>query len=190
MDKYILPYPSTALQPHISAGIITDHLARLQTLQQALEARFAGTELAAMELDLIIATTQGDTFEQAAQYLNQRFFWDGLCSRGGGEPGGRIGERIKSDFGSLSALHEAFAQHATQLEQRDGWLWLVEQADGRLAVTSHPGIGNPLTGTSRPLLTCQWSAQLWSSEQDEQSEHGLVRFWKLVNWDVAEQKLR
>jgi Superoxide dismutase len=45
----------------------------------------------------------------------------------------------------------------------DGWIWLVEQADGRLAVTSHPGIGNPLTGTSRPVLACPLDHTLWDS---------------------------
>lgn len=189
MDTYILPYPSTALQPHISSEVVSTHLARLGGLQQALSNALAGSDLAQMELDVVVASSQGQTFELAASCLNQRFFWDGLCSRSPAEPGGRIGERIKSDFGSLGALQESFSQHAAQLPA-DGWIWLVEQADGRLAVTSHPGIGNPLTGTSRPVLACPLDHTLWDSPGNSDRSSWLTGFWKLVNWDMAERNLR
>lgn len=186
VDKYILPYPSTALQPHISNEVVSAQLARAHDIQQALATALAASGLVQLELDVIIATSQGRTFELAASHVNRCFFWDGLCSRGGGEPGGRIGERIKTDFGSLAALQEAFLQHATTLP--DGsWLWLVEQADGRLAITAHPRVGNPMTGTSRPLLTCQIAADIWG---DDSAAQALARFWKVVNWDKVEHNLR
>ncbi|KRG76202.1 hypothetical protein ABB30_10390 [Stenotrophomonas ginsengisoli] len=190
MDKYQLPYPTSALQPHLDTDVVIAQLARLHATQQALHAGLANTDLAQMELDVVIASSQGQHFELAASLANQRFFLDGLCSsRSGGEPGGRIGERIKNDFGTLGALHDAFAQLAAGMPE-GSWIWLVEQADGRLAITAHPRIGNPMTGTSRPLLTCPLDPAIWGDEDSADLTQLLPRFWKLVNWDAVERNLR
>ena len=189
VDTYILPYPSNALQPHLDSTDVSAHLARIQALEQALASALAGSDLAQMDLDVVLASSQGQRFAMVADYLGRRLFLDGLCARGGGEPGGRIGERIKADFGSLPGLQEAFSQLATQLPA-DGWIWLVEQADGRLAATAHAGTGNPATGTSRPLLACPLEQHDDTDEQTAASLTWLSRFWKLVNWDNVERQLR
>lgn len=189
VDAYILPYPASALQPHLSPETVAAALADLHACQQQLERRLAGSDLEGQELELAVASCQGRSFELAADCFNRAFFWNGLCSRGGGEPGGRIGERINTDFGSLAALQDAIAQQAAALPG-DGWVWLVEQADGHLAVTAHPVAGTPLTGRARPLLAIDVSARTWAADHGDDRQQWLAAFWRLVNWDSVERSLR
>lgn len=188
MDPYILPYPSSALQPHLDSANVAAHLARIQALEQALASAPAGSDPTPMDLDVALASSQGQRFAMTADYLAHRLFLDGLCPRGG-EPAGRIGERIQADFGSLAGLQDAFGQLAAQLPG-EGWIWLVEQADGRLGATAHPGTGNPATGTSRPLLACPLQGPNAAGEPPVAAPAWLTRFWKLVNWDNVERQLR
>lgn len=183
MDSYILPYPSSALQPHLDSATVAAHLARIQALEQAL-----ASDLSRMDLDVLLASSQGQRFAITTDYLARRLFLDSLCSRGS-DPAGRIAERIQADFGSLTGLQDTFSQLADQLPG-DGWIWLVEQADGRLAATAHPGTGNPATGTSRPLLSCPLERQDDTDDQPAATQAWLTCFWKLVNWDNVERQLR
>lgn len=189
MDAYILPYPASALQPHLSPDSVHAAMANLQQQQARLAQRLAGSDLAAQELELAVATCQGTTFALAADCFNRGFFWNGLYGRGGGEPGGRIGERLQADFGPLSALQESFAQQLATLPG-PGWVWLVEQADGRLAVTAHGPAGTPLTGSARPLLAMAACEHTWAGDHGSDRNRWLAAFWRLVNWDWVERNLR
>lgn len=189
MDTYILPYPTSALQPHLSTEAVARGVSHLQACQQALDERLQGSDLAGQDLELAVASCQGRSFTLAAECFNRSTFWNGLCSRGGGEPGGRIGERLNNDFGSLAALQEACLQAAEQL-RGDGWIWLVEQADGRLAITVHPATGTPLTGSARPLMAIDMTELTWGEQYGHDNAQRLAAFWRLVNWDTAERNLR
>lgn len=189
VEPYLLPYPPSALQPHLSTQMVGAHLAHHQQLQQQLIQRIAGTDLATMELEVVVAASRGTTFELAAECWNHAFFWQCLDGRGGGEPGGRIGERIARDFGGFAQLQAEFSRQAALLPG-EGWVWLVEHADGRLAVTGSVRAGTPITGSSRPLLACD----LWQHAIPRDAEGATVDwlplFWRLVNWNAVEQNLR
>lgn len=188
MDPYLLPYPASALQPHLSTQAVSAHLAHHLRLQQQLQQRIAGTDLENMELEVVVAASRGSTFELAAECWNHAFFWQALGGRGGSEPGGRIGKRLAHDFGTLAQLQAEFRRQADLLAG-DGWVWLVEHADGSLAVTACAGSGTPITGSSRPLLACD----LWQHARTDtggDTAAWLEAFWRLVNWDVVEGNLR
>jgi superoxide dismutase, Fe-Mn family len=66
-----------------------------------------------------------------------------MCANGGGEPGGSIGEAIKSSFGSYDAFAKEFkAAGATQFGS--GWAWLVTDKAGKLKVTKSPNAETPI----------------------------------------------
>lgn len=184
-----LPYPASVLQPHLSARQIDQHRDQQRRCVDAVNARVAGTDWDQAALEQIVRESQGALFEAAAQAWNQGFYWQCLRSRGGGEPQGRLAERIKRQFGDPARLREAFRQAGSGLFG-SGWVWLVAHPDGSLAVLACRNAGTPLTGDSVPLLACSvWEHAYYLDYQNDRGRY-LDAFWQMVNWEFAESQLR
>ena len=90
-----LPYADNALEPVISANTLSFHYGKHhKTYVDNLNKLIAGTELADMSLEEIIAATAGKAdktgiFNNAAQVWNHTFYWNSLSPKGGGEPPAR-----------------------------------------------------------------------------------------------------
>ena len=99
-----LPYAENALEPVISARTMSFHYGKHhQGYDNKVNAMIAGTEFEKASLQEIIMGTAGKAdqsslFNNAAQVFNHSFYWKSMKPGGGGEPGGRIAERIKSSF--------------------------------------------------------------------------------------------
>ena len=52
-----------------------------------------------------------------------------MSPSGGGEPGGDLGEKINSAFGSYAEFRTQFAEAATT-QFGSGWAWLVDDGSG------------------------------------------------------------
>jgi superoxide dismutase, Fe-Mn family len=149
-----LPYARDALAPHISAETIDYHYGKHhQAYVTNLNSLIKGTDLENATLEHIVRNSTGPVFDNAAQIWNHTFYWEGLAPGGGGEPSGRLAEAIKSAFGGFQAFVEAFSKAAVGTFG-SGWAWLVEREDGSLAIVTTSNAATPLTGTDRPLLTC------------------------------------
>lgn len=185
-----LPYSRTALQPHISAQTLELHHGRHhQAYVDAVNARIAGTEMDEMPLEEIVRNSQGALFEAAAQAWNHGFHWQCLHPRAGEEPHGVLADRINRQFGDVQKLREEF-NRAAMAVFGSGWAWLVQHADGRLAVVTTRNANTPLTGDSTPLLACDlWEHAYYTDYQNDRLRY-LQAFWKLVNWDFAASQLR
>lgn len=183
-----LPYPVSALQPHLSPRQVELHHAQQRACVDALNAHTGVRLDATSTLAQIVRESQGALFELAAQACNQTFYWHCLRSRGGGDPQGRLGERIKRQFGDVARLREAFNQAALGIFG-SGWAWLVAHPDGSLAVIATRNAGTPLTGDSVPLLACSvWEHAYYLDYQNDRARY-LQAFWELVNWEFAESQL-
>ena len=185
-----LPYPRTALQPHLSAQTLDLHHGQHHHgYVAALNTRIAGTELDGLPLEDIVRSSQGSLFEAAAQAWNHAFFWQCLHPRAGGEPRGALAERITRQFGDVQKLREEFNRAALAVFG-SGWAWLVQHPDGRLAIVTTRNAGTPLTGNSTPLLACDlWEHAYYTDFQNDRARY-LQAFWKLVNWDFVGAQLR
>ncbi|SBV35417.1 superoxide dismutase, Fe [uncultured Stenotrophomonas sp.] len=184
-----LPYPRTALQPHLSAETLDlHHGGHHRAYVDALNARIAGTELDGLPLEDIVRGSQGSLFEVAAQAWNHAFFWQCLHPRAGGEPHGALAERITRQFGDVQKLREEFNRAALAVFG-SGWCWLVQHPDGRLAIATTRNANTPLTGDSTPLLACDlWEHAYYTDYQNDRTRY-LQAFWKLVNWDFVGAQL-
>lgn len=183
-----LPYDKSALAPHISAETIDFHYGKHhQTYVTNLNNQIKGTEFEKLSLEEIIRKSQGGMFNNAAQVWNHTFYWNCLGPNAGGEPGGRVGEAIAKAFGSFAAFKEQFTNTALTTFG-SGWAWLVQRADGSLALVSTSNAGTPLTGTDKPLLTCDvWEHAYYVDYRNARPKY-VESFWKLVNWNfVAKQ---
>ncbi|PJA39705.1 MAG: superoxide dismutase [Fe], partial [Lysobacterales bacterium CG_4_9_14_3_um_filter_62_6] len=149
-----LPYARDALAPHISAETIDFHYGKHhQTYVTNLNHLIKDTEFAQSNLEDIIRRSTGGMFNNAAQVYNHSFYWNCLKPNGGGAPSGKLADAINRTFGSFAAFKEQFTQTA-MTTFGSGWAWLVQRADGSLALVSTANAATPVTGTDRPLLTC------------------------------------
>ncbi|MEO6517433.1 MAG: Fe-Mn family superoxide dismutase, partial [Pseudoxanthomonas sp.] len=181
-----LPYDRTALEPHISGETIDFHYGKHhKTYVDNLNKLIEGTEFASLPLEEIIRKSQGGMFNNAAQIWNHTFYWNGLkpaAEGGGGEPAGKVGELINQAFGDFAKFKEEFTKTAIGTFG-SGWGWLVQRADGSLALVSTSNAATPLTGEDTPLLTIDvWEHAYYIDYRNARPKY-VESFWALVNWD-------
>jgi Fe-Mn family superoxide dismutase len=184
-----LPYDRTALEPHISAETIDFHYSKHhQTYVTNLNNLIAGTEFESADLESIVRKAQGGMFNNAAQVWNHSFYWNCLKPNGGGAPTGKLAEAIDTTFGSFDAFKAEFTKTAIGTFG-SGWAWLVQRADGSLALVSTSNAATPLTGTDKPLLTCDvWEHAYYVDYRNARPKY-VEAFWNLVNWDFVSAQM-
>ena len=184
-----LPYSQDALAPHISAETLEYHYGKHhQAYVTNLNKLVEGTPNAEKSLEELIKTTEGGIFNNAAQVWNHTFYWYCLSPKGGGDPKGKIGDLIKSSFGSFQAFKEKFTD-AALTQFGSGWAWLVKKSDGSLAIEKTANAGCPLTNSQKPLLTCDvWEHAYYVDYRNARAKY-VEAFWNLVNWDFVEKQL-
>lgn len=185
-----LPYSKDALAPHISVETIEFHYGKHHNAYVTnLNNLTKGTEFENMPLIDVIKKSSGGIFNNAAQVYNHTFYWNCLKPKGGGEPTGKLADAITKNFGSFAQFKEKFTA-AAQTQFGSGWAWLVQNADGSLAITQTSNAGCPLTENQTPLLTCDvWEHAYYIDYRNARPNY-VTAFWSLVNWDFATQQMK
>ena len=180
-----LPWARDALAPHISAETIDYHYGKHhQAYVTNLNNQIAGTEFENLALEDIVRKATGGMFNNAAQVWNHTFYWNSLAPKGGGEPTGPLADAIRKSFGSFAQFKDQFSKTAAGTFG-SGWAWLVGRADGGLAVISTSNAGTPITGSDRPLLTCDvWEHAYYIDYRNARPKY-IEAFWNLVDWNSA-----
>jgi len=186
----LLPYADNALDPLISSQTLGFHHGKHhQTYVNNLNKAVAGTALAEMALEKIIATTAGvadksAVYNNAAQHWNHSFYWQSLRAQGGGVPPLLLRQEIEAAFGSLEGCRKEMLAAATS-QFGSGWAWLVLDG-GRLAVTKTGNADSPLTRGQKPLLTIDvWEHAYYLDYQNRRTDYVAAVFDKLLNWEFA-----
>jgi len=184
-----LPYARDALAPHISAETLDYHYGKHhQTYVTNLNNLIKGTEFENLDLVEIIRKSQGGMFNNAAQVWNHTFYWNSLSPKGGGEPTGKLADAIKKSFGGFAQFKEDFSKTAVTTFG-SGWAWLVQRADGNLGLVSTSNAVTPITGSDRPLLTCDvWEHAYYIDYRNARPKY-VEAFWNLVNWEFAASQM-
>ena len=184
-----LPYAKNALEPHISAETLEYHYGKHhKTYVDKLNGLVEGTDNADKSLEEIIRSASGGLFNNAAQVWNHTFYWHCLSPNGGGAPEGKLAELIARDFGSFDDFQTKFNESAVG-NFGSGWTWLVQNADGSLAIVNTDDAETPLTSEAKPLLTCDvWEHAYYVDYRNARPKY-LEAFWKLVNWSFVEANL-
>ena len=184
-----LPYARDALAPHISAETLDYHYGKHhQTYVTNLNNLIKGTEFEALDLVAIVKKSQGGMFNNAAQIWNHTFYWNSLSPKGGGEPSGKLADAIKKTYGGFAQFKEDFSKAAIGTFG-SGWAWLVQRADGGLGIVSTSNAATPLTGSDRPLLTCDvWEHAYYIDYRNARAKY-VEAFWNLANWEFAASQM-
>ncbi|MGH8370598.1 MAG: superoxide dismutase [Gammaproteobacteria bacterium] len=180
-----LPYAMDALAPHISKETLEFHYGKHhKAYVDKLNSLIPGTEFENAGLEDIVKKAKGVMFNQAAQIWNHTFYWHSLSPKGGSEPSGKLADAIKQSFGSFDAFKKEFSDKAAG-QFGSGWAWLVKKTDGKLAVVQTGNADTPLTGSDKPLLTCDvWEHAYYIDYRNARPKY-IEAWWKLVNWEFA-----
>jgi len=185
-----LPYAAGALAPHISEETLKFHHGKhhkkyVDTLNELI----VGTEWQEQRLETIVRTAPpGPVFNNAGQHWNHSFYWQCMSPKGGGDPSGRLADRLRRDFGDFEKLREAFSSAASAMFG-SGWAWLVREPSGVFKIHTTPNAENPVRHGSIPLLTCDMWEHAYYIDYRNAKEEYLEAFWNLVNWDFVAQQL-
>ena len=180
-----LPYAMDALAPHISKETLEFHYGKHhQTYVTNLNNLIKGTEFESMGLEEIVRKSSGGVFNNAAQIWNHTFYWNSLKPQGGGEPTGAVAEAINKKWGSFAAFKDAFNKSAAG-NFGSSWTWLVKKSDGSLDIVNTSNAATPITGTDKPLLTCDLWEHAYYIDYRNSRPNYLNGYWSLVSWDFA-----
>jgi len=180
-----LPYALDALAPVISRETLEFHHGKHhQAYVTNLNNLIKGTEFENLGLEDIVRKSSGGVFNNAAQVWNHTFYWNSLKPGGGGQPTGALAEAIDRKWGSFDAFKDAFTKSAVG-NFGSSWTWLVKKADGSLDIVNTSNAATPITGTDKPLLTCDlWEHAYYIDYRNRRPDY-LGGFWQLANWEFA-----
>ncbi|MGQ0639052.1 MAG: superoxide dismutase [Nitrososphaerota archaeon] len=202
MAKYELPklpYAYNALEPHIDAQTMEIHHTKhhqaytngLNTALESLSAELQNMELTKLlaSLDKVPENVRGAVNFHGGGYDNHTLFWNNMKPNGGGEPGGKVADAIKSSFGGFAQFKEKFSKDTGAI-QGSGWGWLVYNPQSKkVEFTTMPNQTSPRTKGLIPLLGLDvWEHAYYLKYQNRRPDY-IAAWWNVVNWDEVDNRL-
>jgi Fe-Mn family superoxide dismutase len=180
-----LPYPMDGLAPHISKETLEYHYGKHhQAYVTNLNNLIKGTPHENQSLEEIVKSSSGGVFNNAAQVWNHTFYWNGMKPNGGGTPSGALADAINAKWGSFDKFKEEFTKSCAG-NFGSGWTWLVRKGDGSVDIANTSNAATPLTGSDKPLLTCDvWEHAYYIDTRNARPKY-VENWWNLVNWDFV-----
>ena len=190
-----LPYDFAALEPHIDAKTMEIHHGKhhqtyVNNLNAAIE---KAPELANKSLDDLMRNVNAlpESVRTAVRnngggHWNHSMFWQIMAPKAGGEPGGNLGNAIRSAFGDFAKFREQFSAAGVG-RFGSGWAWLINDG-GKLSVTSTPNQDNPLMEGKRAILGLDvWEHAYYLKYQNRRPDY-ISAWWNVVNWKEVEKR--
>lgn len=177
-----LPYNSDALEPVMSKETIDYHYGKhLKGYVDNLNRLIAGTPYEGLRLAEVVKQSDGALFNNAAQVLNHTLFFDALTANSGDIPP-ELKSVIERDFGSLEQFKSEFTAAATSLFG-SGWVWLIEDKDGKLKIISTSNADCPMRKGLNPLLVLDvWEHAYYIDYRNRRGDF-VKDWWSIVDWD-------
>lgn len=186
-----LPYAHNALEPHIDARTMEihhskHHQAYINNLNAALEkhsdfAAPADVDDLLRDFSKVPGDIQTAVRNNGGGHSNHSLFWTVMGPNAGGEPGGELGEAIRSAFGDFAAFREKFG-NAAKGRFGSGWAWLVADG-GSVAVVDTANQDSPLIEGRTPILGLDvWEHAYYLNYQNRRPDY-IEAWWNVVKWD-------
>ena len=189
-----LPYPADSLEPYIDKMTMEIHHDKhhgtyVTNLNKALEGQASLQGLSIEELlsslDRVPENIRTTVRNNGGGHMNHSMFWKIMKKGGGGEPKGKVGDAIKSAFGSFADFKTKFSQ-AGITRFGSGWAWLLLK-DGKLAIDSTPNQDNPVMSGGKPVMGLDvWEHSYYLKYQNRRPEY-VEAWWNVVNWEEIEK---
>ncbi len=119
-------------------------------------------------------------FNRAGNFLHNKFFPQLRAPKGANKPRGAVLALIEDKFGSWEDFKEEFKLAAMKI-QGSGWVYL---STGGTIKT----IPNHQVRTDICVLV-DWWEHAWALDYQSDKEKYLDNIWKIINWDVCNERL-
>jgi len=191
-----LPYAADALEPSIDKMTMEIHHDKhhgtyVTNLNKALEsapdlANVSVEDLLANNLSKVPENIRTAVRNNGGGHVNHTMFWEIMGPNAGGAPSGKLGDAIKSAFGSVDTLKEKL-NAAGVGRFGSGWAWLVAKG-GALEITSTANQDSPLMEGAYPVMGIDvWEHAYYLKYQNRRAEY-LAAWWNVVNWKAVEDR--
>jgi len=192
-----LPYPADALEPHIDKMTMEihhgkHHNAYVTNLNKALEsapnlANKTVEELLANNCAIVPDNIKTAVRNNGGGHINHSMFWTIMAPKGGGQPGGKLADAIKSAFGGFDPFKEKFA-NAGATRFGSGWAWLVKDGAGKLDIISTANQDSPVMEGKFPVMGLDvWEHAYYLKYQNRRPDY-MAAWWNVVNWAEIEKR--
>ena len=191
-----LPYGFDALEPHIDAKTMEihhdkHHAAYIANANKALENHPALAAKSVEDLLWGINEVPEDIRtvirNNAGGHSNHSILWTIMGPGGGGAPKGRIGDSIKTTFGSYDAFKELLQKTAVG-QFGSGWAWLVVDKAAKLAVKGYPNQDSPYMEGLTPILGVDvWEHAYYLKYQNKRADY-VAAWFNTLNWEAIDAR--
>jgi superoxide dismutase, Fe-Mn family len=191
-----LPYPFNALEPHIDAQTMEihhdkHHAAYVNNANAALEKHpELGTKTVEdllWGIDTVPEDIRTAIRNNAGGHSNHSIFWSIMGPGGGGNPPGRLGDTIKSTFGSYDSFKELL-QKAGVGQFGSGWAWLVADKGGKMSIKGYPNQDSPYMEGLTPILGVDvWEHAYYLKYQNKRADY-VAAWFNTLNWTAIEAR--
>lgn len=185
-----LPYGYDFLEPVIDKETMEihhdkHHQAYVDNLNKALE---VNTQLQGKSLEELFSSDIPAVKNNAGGVWNHDFFWEEMTTSGQGHIGEKLMSELEKAFGSVDEFMKLF--EAVALGRfGSGWVWLVQNKDGRLEIMSTANQDNPMVDGFKPLLGLDvWEHAYYLKYKNKRADYAKA-WWDVVNWEVVEARL-
>lgn len=187
-----LPYDYAALAPTIDEATMKlhhdkHHQAYTDKLNEAVAADPALEDKSIFAILTDISAQTKKIRDNGGGYWNHEFFWESMTP-GGSALKGELASAIDAKFGSLDAMKTKFNEAGVG-QFGSGWVWLILDASGELAITATPNQDNPLMDDAAtpgtPILGNDvWEHAYYLTYNNRRPDY-LKAWWDVVNWERA-----
>lgn len=190
-----LPYAYDALEPHLSAEVLTFHhdrhfAAYVNSLNQAL-ANYPAYHSWPLER-LIVENCrlpfqiQTAVWNNAGGVYNHTLYFSSMGPAGKSAPGGCLEAAILSVFGSVDRFFARMKECALS-QFGSGYAWLVTGGRGCLKIINTANQDTPFPYRLRPILNLDvWEHAYYLQYQNRKGDY-IDNFFQILNWDSLEQ---
>lgn len=181
-----LPYDYNALEPVISAEIMTLHHSKHH--QTYVNNYNLAEDKIADAVDKgnasALVALQGAIKFNGGGHINHSIFWKNLCpAHQSGEPSAELMAAIETDFGSLDNLKEKLSA-STVAVQGSGWGWLGYNKDAKRLQIATCANQDPLEATTGlvPLFGIDvWEHAYYLQYKNVRPDY-VKAIWEIANW--------
>ncbi|MCY1633042.1 MULTISPECIES: superoxide dismutase [Marinifilum] len=183
-----LSYELGELEPYISKNTLEFHYGKHhQAYITNLNNLIKGTAFEDASMEDIVKHSEGGIFNNGAQVYNHTFYFEAFKPNGSVEPNGKLKEAIEVSFGSFDNFKAEFSKAGATLFG-SGWVWLVVDTAGKLAIMKTKNAGNPLRDGFKPILTMDvWEHAYYLDTQNARPKY-IENFWNIINWELVEKR--
>ena len=189
-----LPYDYTDLAPYMSEEQLRIHHSKHhQAYVNGANAILQKLDKARKEgIELDVKSTLKELSWNIGGHLLHSLFWGNLApaGKGGGKPGGVLGDAIEREFGSLERFKKEFTQAAVSVEG-SGWAALTFcRQTNRPIIMQIEKHNTNVYPMFRILMVLDVFEHAYYIDYKNERAKFVDAFWNIVKWDEVNKRLQ